>query len=126
EDLNKDQVLATIGAIEKESTHPLAKAITTFSAPQLEEHNVSIKNMKTHSGEGVSALINGELWKIGKPDFIGEKIIDDFQQGITSKLANEGKKEVCVISGEIVIEEDGLKDVVCVIDMYVITTIYDT
>lgn len=112
EDLNKDQVLASIGAIEKESTHPLAKAITTFSAPQLEEHNVSIKNMKTHSGEGVSALINGELWKIGKPDFIGEKLIDDFQQGITSKLANEGKTVVCVIAGEKVIAAFGLKDVV--------------
>jgi len=111
-DLNKNQVLASIGAIEKESTHPLAVAITTFSAPQLEEHKITIQNMKTHSGEGVSALIGGERWEIGKPDFIGEKLVDDFQEGIASKLADEGKTIVCVKTGKKVIAVLGLKDVV--------------
>lgn len=110
--IDKGLVLAAIGAIEKQSTHPLANAITSFSTEQMDEYPLEINNMKTISGKGVSASIDNELWEIGKPGFVGDKLVADFHNNIASKLANEGKTIVCAKNNGEIIAILGLKDVV--------------
>lgn len=110
--IDEELALAAIGAIEKQSTHPLANAITSFSAEQMDTHTIEINNMKTISGKGVSALINDELWQIGKPEFVGADIVANFHNDISSKLANEGKTIVCAKKDGDIIAILGLKDVV--------------
>lgn len=91
--LNGDLVIPIVGAIEKESTHPLAKAINDFSLEysQVEVHNIDVHDMKTISGHGVSATIDGEEWIIGNAAFIGPELAYSFQDGIAKELASQGK-----------------------------------
>src|SRR5690625_522053 len=70
-DYNEVDIHEIAGAIESESTHPLAQAIRSFSLTYLEKDHFDIKvdNMKTKSGRGVSGSIKGERWYIGKENF---------------------------------------------------------
>jgi len=112
DNIDEDYVLACIGAIEKESTHPLAVAITDFTDDQLKKRKINVQNMKTHTGNGVAGWIDGDLWEIGKPEFVGEKRVKEFQQNITSNLADEGKTIVCVKTKGDIIAVLALKDIV--------------
>lgn len=109
---DKELILASIGTIEKESTHPLATAITTYSAIPMKEHQITVHDMKTISGQGVSALIKNNLWEIGKPEFVGEELAGDFHQGIVTQLADEGKTIVCAKTQGEIVAVLGLKDIV--------------
>src|SRR5699024_10060342 len=90
-DTDKERIIAIAGAIEKESTHPLAHAITTYSLKQQEINSIHVQEMKTISGNGVSAYVDNQKWEIGRAAFVGEKDALTFHDGIASTLANEGK-----------------------------------
>src|SRR5690625_6227565 len=47
--------------------------------------------MRTISGEGVSAYINGQIWKVGKAEFVGENEALHYQNGIANSLDKNGK-----------------------------------
>lgn len=91
--LNGDLIIPIIGAIEKESAHPLAKAINDFSLEhsQVEAHDIDVLDMKTISGHGVSASVDGDEWIIGNAAFIGPELAFSFQDGIAKDLASQGK-----------------------------------
>src|SRR5690625_8051163 len=50
--------------------------------------------MRTISGEGVSAYINGQIWKVGKAEVVGENEALNFQNGFANSVAKNGKKIV--------------------------------
>lgn len=110
--IDENIICAGIGAIEKESTHPLAEALTAYCSQQMEQYEMIVHDMKTISGQGVSAIIEDELWEIGNPDFVGEHLTEDFQGGIMFKLAEEGKSIVCVKTRGDIVAVIGLKDIV--------------
>jgi P-type Cu+ transporter len=64
---DKNMILAAAAALEKASEHPLAQAIVDragkISLP-------SVTGFESITGSGVTGLIGGEVWKIGKGSFV--------------------------------------------------------
>ncbi|MFD1039956.1 heavy metal translocating P-type ATPase [Virgibacillus byunsanensis] len=109
-----DNVLAIVGSIEKESTHPLAQALTEYSFKDLENfrNTVEVKDMKTIVGNGVSAYINDEKWEVGKAALVGEKNAFEFHNGIANQLAEEGKTIVFAKHKDKIVALFALKDTI--------------
>ncbi|MBO8157096.1 MAG: cadmium-translocating P-type ATPase [Bacillaceae bacterium] len=112
EGLQKAEVFNIIGSIENESTHPLAKAIVKYVKQQNIEPDKSVENMRDVTGEGVTAQIDGQIWKIGKPEFIGQEDVERFHNGISQSLADEGKTLVIAADEKGIAALLALKDVV--------------
>ena len=111
-DIDKNEVIAISSAIENESTHPLAKAITMYGHEQVGNKEIQVTNMKTISGNGVEAEIEGRIWQIGKPDYVGKQLAESFQGGVLSKLAMEGKTVVLVKTEDKIVAAYALKDTI--------------
>ncbi|MGG1684554.1 heavy metal translocating P-type ATPase [Pseudalkalibacillus sp. NRS-1564] len=77
-DMDETTFMNIVASIERQSTHPLAKAIVNHSG----SHNwLEPEEMMDHSGWGVEAKINGISWKVGKLDFFTDKDgFDSFQE----------------------------------------------
>ncbi|MEI3606386.1 heavy metal translocating P-type ATPase [Pseudogracilibacillus sp. SE30717A] len=104
-----------VGAIESESTHPLAKAIRSYSLDYLnkDQFNVKIEKVETESGRGVIGIIDGETWHIGKENFLQTTNSNDpFYGNLANKLAGEGKTIVYVTHKKQIVAIYALKDTV--------------
>ncbi|WP_077324545.1 heavy metal translocating P-type ATPase [Virgibacillus siamensis] len=109
--VEKEFILLHAGAIEKESTHPLAEAITSNSSG-MDFSKVNVQEVKTWSGNGITAIIDNETWKIGKAGFVGESAASHFQNGIAEKMAAQGKTIVFVKRNQHIIAMYALKDTI--------------
>lgn len=71
-DLPKEYIFGLINAIEKESEHLIARAITNYIAkiPQIPQ-NLQANEVQTFVGEGISGIVENKRIKIGSPKFIG-------------------------------------------------------
>ncbi|KJD52067.1 ATPase, partial [Bacillus amyloliquefaciens] len=98
-DIEERECLEAAAAIEKQSGHPLAKAIVEYAEAKGIElpANVSIEET---SGFGVQARYNGETWLIGKAGFVGEEAAGQFLTTAVQELAKQGKTIVFVKKGE--------------------------
>lgn len=114
EGYNRNEILEVAGAIERESTHPLAQAITVYSEQQTINSlgKVEISNMKNISGNGVRATVNNQKWEIGKSDFIGKELAENFYGGIAATLAEQGKTVVFIKTQNQVVAVFALKDTI--------------
>lgn len=91
ENVSSDELVFIASSLEKNSEHPLGKAVVKYAI----ENNIEISDVsdfKTLSGSGLSASINGEKTVGGKFDFISEycDISDDMKEK-ADKLSDEGK-----------------------------------
>src|SRR5699024_3938613 len=95
---DETDLLTIVGAIENEAIHPLAQAITKYSneKPNRSLKSVDVSDMTPVSGNGVSATVDGEKWKIGNDTFVGEEEAVRFYDGMSKRLAEEGETIVCV------------------------------
>ncbi len=66
--LSKDKVLAIAAALESHSEHPIA---TPFA--QYRDFNLSADQIRVHSGKGVSGVVNGVKYRIGKVNWLLSK-----------------------------------------------------
>ncbi|WLV25987.1 heavy metal translocating P-type ATPase [Aciduricibacillus chroicocephali] len=110
--LDKNEVAAIAGAIEKESTHPLAEAITAYGSDYSRNVQFEIEDMRTESGNGVRATVNGDLWKIGKPKYVGSEESAAFNDGIAEKLQSQGKTVVIAKRNDEIVALFALQDTV--------------
>ncbi len=98
-----------VASIESHSNHPLAKAIVRH----LVKNHVDlaeIEGIKDVSGFGIEAVIKGEMWKIGKADFVNiEQATHTFGLQL-NKLISQGKTMVYIQRNEKVIGLVALKD----------------
>lgn len=90
-DFSSDELVSLASSLEKNSEHPLGKAVMKYAS----ENNTEISDVsdfKTLSGSGLSASINGERIIGGKFDFISDycNISDDMKEK-ADKLSDEGK-----------------------------------
>ena len=89
--ISERELLAYAFSIEKQSEHPLAKAILKYG----EEKNVESKNItsfKALSGNGLTAAIDGDRVIGGSKKFISESVqIPQKLCDISEKLAEDGK-----------------------------------
>lgn len=110
----KISITEIVGAIEQESLHPLAQAITNYSRQQLgiETFSVTIKNHKTVNGNGIIATVDDDTWMIGNTGLVGQQEATDFHNGIAGKVASEGKSIVFIKKNNEVVALLGLKDTI--------------
>jgi len=110
-DINK--IHDAVGAIESESTHPLARAITTYSLDELNQEKFSFDatEVKTISGKGVIGTINNEEWFIGK-ETIASNNKNPFYGDSVAELASGGKTVVFVSYQNEIVALYALKDTI--------------
>ncbi|WP_226584927.1 heavy metal translocating P-type ATPase [Halobacillus litoralis] len=111
---NKEEetlVLSVVSSIEQQSNHPLAQAVVRY-ADHKGIHASPVDSVKNESGNGVIGTYKGEVWKIGKSEFIGEKESYSFKDELFKQLASEGKTVIFVKKENEVVGLFALKDTV--------------
>lgn len=113
-DFDEHYVHEVAGAIESESTHPLAVAIKNYTLQQLNKDDFSIQldHVETVSGKGVIGTIGNEKWYLGKAYFVANSNSEPFYKTKADDLANEGKTIVYVGHKDEIVAIYALKDVV--------------
>lgn len=114
QEADTDSVLAIAGAIESQSTHPLAKAITSYSKEKIGQTQtiIDLVDMRNISGKGIEALVGEQLWQIGKPEYVGKELAESFHDGVLNQLASEGKTVVFIKTEGKIVAAFGLKDTI--------------
>ena len=88
---DEEELLVVAASLEKNSEHPLAKAVMEYS----EAKNISHKNVadfKVYTGGGVSATVNEKFAVGGNYRFVSEKVnIDHSFVEIAESFAKKGK-----------------------------------
>ncbi len=69
-DITEAEILRLAASLEKESTHPLAKAIVE-KANVSKTESVKANDIRVKAGKGVSGTVDGKSIKIGTADFTG-------------------------------------------------------
>lgn len=67
-----DEQLGILAAIEQDSPHPIAQAITSYHEPA----DVKIDDMKNISGYGLSATVNSQQWLVGTTRLLEQEGVD--------------------------------------------------
>ncbi|ALX49596.1 heavy metal translocating P-type ATPase [Lentibacillus amyloliquefaciens] len=112
DEADKTYVTAVVGAIENESTHPLAQALTTYSKQQHDDNpSIDVHDMKTLGGKGVTAIVDNQKWEIGNPDFVGRKEAEAFAN-VSAELAAEGKTIIFAKADDTIVAVFALKDTI--------------
>lgn len=111
EDMDSQEVLAILAAIEGQSTHPLAQAISLYAA----EHGIIVSkqaSIQDIPGQGIEASVESVKYKVGKPHFVGREEADLFADGALAKLASEGKTVTFIRDEQGILGLIALKDTV--------------
>ncbi len=101
-----DGQLAIVAAIEQDSPHPIARAITDYKNPA----QVNVSDMKNIAGYGLSAIVNGQKWLVGTPrllehEGIGFPVSLKDVAGTTVAVAIDG-----VYTGHIILNDVAKED----------------
>ncbi len=68
--IERVELLSIIASIERYSTHPLASAIVDYATKQGATVSSSFEQIDDHVGFGVSAVVNGATYRVGKKEFV--------------------------------------------------------
>lgn len=110
EEENEREIKQISASIESHSNHPLAKAIVRYVLKNNVDL-VEIEGIKDVSGFGIEAEIQGDIWKIGKADFVNlEKESDIFGMSL-DQMTEQSKTMVYIQKNERVIALVALKDI---------------
>jgi Zn2+/Cd2+-exporting ATPase len=104
-DYNNHEVLSILKAVERQSEHPLAKAISHYLVDI--PVDLSIKTSEV-SGRGMEAIISGSTWQIGKFD---STINDEISQKL-DRCSLLGHTNVLIIKDQIAIGFVALMDTI--------------
>jgi Cd2+/Zn2+-exporting ATPase len=95
-------------AIEKTSTHPIARAIVSAFS-ETSNHDLVVGNMKDITGHGLSGSAYGSEWKIGKKDYALVENESPFVNRAET-LQKEGKTVIYVSKNDEIVAYFGLLD----------------
>ncbi|MCM3292604.1 cadmium-translocating P-type ATPase [Paenibacillus sp. MER 180] len=116
ESMDKRELLSAAGALEKLSTHPIAKAIVA-EAERNQEHIEATERLlrptqfQAHAGQGIEAEWEGKQWRIGKPSYIcSEQGMDEMIRAQIESLQCKGKTVIVVERSERVVGVIALQD----------------
>lgn len=84
-ELSDEEIKKIVSALEKNSNHPLAEAITAFCG----ESDYSVTNFEYVVGKGITGTINGVNYSLGT--FSSEPINDKYVGKTVVELRSEGK-----------------------------------
>lgn len=88
--LSHTQVLQYAAAIETGSTHPLAKALTTYASAQLSSAWPEAEHKQALAGRGVSGEIQGHTYQLLAPAQLSQPLTDEMTQQVEA-LESQGK-----------------------------------
>ncbi|EAC6408519.1 cadmium-translocating P-type ATPase [Listeria monocytogenes] len=109
ENVDKQQVINVVGAMERQSLHPLAAAITQDLEAGITEKLTEIE-VTDVPGWGVQAVYREAIWQVGKAGFVGNEEARVFSNGAFERLAGEGKTIVYVAKDGVIQAMFALKD----------------
>ncbi|MBC1710058.1 heavy metal translocating P-type ATPase [Listeria welshimeri] len=109
ENVDKQEIINLVVALERQSLHPLAAAITQDLDAEVTK-NITEIEITDVPGWGVQADYKGEIWQVGKAGFVGTESAREFLSGAFEKLASEGKTVVYVAKSGVVLAMFALKD----------------
>ena len=93
-----------VAAIEKGSTHPLAKAIVSYAEKHhLDLTGFTIESFQSMTGKGITAKVNNRTYYIGSPKWMAEQLPYVFSPAILTKinkLQQEGKTVMVAATAE--------------------------
>ncbi|MFS8130816.1 MAG: heavy metal translocating P-type ATPase [Candidatus Dojkabacteria bacterium] len=104
----EDNILQIVYAITEGSTHPVAKAIAEYAKLEKTKYKQP-KDLEEIEGHGITAVVNGVTYFLGKKDFVEKKVrvinkaYTDFiseqeDKGFNVSVISDTKKVVGVIS----------------------------
>ena len=98
--ITESELLAISGSLEKNSTHPIARAIID----EMNAKNISsmeVQDFSTLAGKGVQGKIDGRYWLLGNPRLIAEKELE-ISGELATKLSimQSERKTVVIVSSE--------------------------
>lgn len=64
-----------VAALESDSEHPLAVALRAKSEAEGAREVASPDQFEAHTGKGVSGIVEGTIWAIGKPTWLGAETV---------------------------------------------------
>jgi Cd2+/Zn2+-exporting ATPase len=110
DDFDRTELLSIVASIERYSTHPLAAAIVEYTTKQGITVSSSFEQIDDHPGFGVSAILNGSEYRVGKKEFVTMKQnpLVHFEQ----QWEQEGNTIVYVGTQDKVVAIFSLKDLV--------------
>lgn len=73
---NPDDVLRAAAALEAQSNHPLAAAITN-AARDASLTVAPVRDLVTIAGHGIEGTVNGERVRVGKPGYLASRTLSD-------------------------------------------------
>ncbi|MBF2467171.1 heavy metal translocating P-type ATPase [Listeria welshimeri] len=109
ENVDKQEIINMVVALERQSLHPLAAAITQDLDAEVTK-NITEIEITDVPGWGVQADYKGDTWQVGKAGFVGTESTREFLSGAFEKLASEGKTVVYVAKSGVVLAMFALKD----------------
>lgn len=78
----QDLIKEVVQAVEKQSSHPIAQALMTYTA---DSSAIDLEDIQDITGNGFSARYQGQNWKIGKADFV----LSQLAQPLSVELRNQ-------------------------------------
>ncbi|PWA13228.1 cadmium-translocating P-type ATPase [Pueribacillus theae] len=106
---DKSRFLPVAAAIEKSSSHPLAKAIMK-KAEGISTLLKEPEEIRTVSGQGVEAVIDGEKYWLGNEESIGHLSVPNDIQADIQRLKEEGLTIVLVADQKSILGCFGIED----------------
>ncbi|WP_071397086.1 copper-transporting P-type ATPase [Flammeovirga pacifica] len=108
-DWEEDHVLKTAASLDKNSDHPLAKAIV-LAAKEIDDTTFDIKDYQYIIGKGARAKLNGKLIQLGNHKFLKESLLNDRQFSLIEEEQGKGATVVYLL------EKEELKGAISIID----------
>lgn len=95
--VNKNEILSIVAALEKRSGHPLASAITK-KADELgiAYENLNVENFESLTGKGIKGSINGTTYYVGSPNLFNQVTDIHSIEAEVGNIQSEGKTIVIV------------------------------
>lgn len=101
----KNDILQIVASLERDSEHPLAKAIVAAADDQ-KVKKLEVSGFQSISGKGISGSIKGDKYHFGNKLLLQEKIGDKSFEKITNQLEsleNQGKTAMLLSDGKTIL-----------------------
>lgn len=107
-------ILMLSAAVEAQSDHPLAQAVVSAAKSKFPDVKMAeVSNVKSITGKGITAVVEGELVRIGKLslfDDTGSEALPENLKLSVNKLQNEGRTIMIVQQGKKFVGVLGIMD----------------
>ncbi|HFI0568197.1 TPA: heavy metal translocating P-type ATPase [Streptococcus suis] len=102
-----------VQAVEKQSSHPIARALMTYTA---NSSAIALQSLEDVTGKGLVAVYEGDNWKIGKAGFVVDSLVSPLSADLLTQIdeaESTGKTLVYVSQNDVLVAifmvEDSLK-----------------